>query len=219
MVKGRTARPSLFLQTMRTTTYSLYLHYVIIYTIIYVVGLVACDRPPLNRDIPANPKINEAIETVTGKVIEISPLGDVEGLWIALETTDEQVYYFDFYKIHNPNKYAALSEELEGQVITIAYTKHKQQIAVSIEAMSQAIELTAQDMYEMNVYAIQGKQVKVESQNKGLKVVLETPDGKTKSYLADSTVYEGLAPKTFNGQAIKLSYIEDEDLIMVDWQQ
>ncbi len=158
-------------------------------------------------------------QVVIGSVKESSKIEDLGGgLWIHLESEDGADLYFDFYQKENPEKFAALPEELVGNKIEVYYKVKTEQVAIDIQSLG-LIGGKAQKKYDdMTVYTIKGKQRKVERDEMGLIITIETDNGTTLNYRADEEVYFGADPEDYTDLKIQIIYSEEEQLVMNDFR-
>ena len=70
----------------------------------------------------------------------------------------------------------------------------------------------------MTVYTIKGKQRKVERDEMGLIITIETDNGTTLNYRADEEVYFGADPEDYTDLKIQIIYSEEEQLVMNDFR-
>lgn len=154
-------------------------------------------------------------QIITGTVKEVSKIEDLGGgLWIHLEAEDGEDLYFDFLQKENPEKFATLPEELVGSKMEVYYKIKTEQVAIDIQSLGLIGGKARKKYDDMTVYTIKGKQRKVERDELGLLITIETDNGTNLIYRADEEVYFGADPEDYTDLKIQVVYSEEEQLVM-----
>jgi hypothetical protein len=160
-----------------------------------------------------------ANQVITGTVKEASKIDDLGGgLWIHLEPESGEAVYFDFYQKTNPDKFAALPADLVGKTIEIYYKIKTEQVAIDIQTLGLIGGKATKKYDDMTVYTVKGKQRKVERDEMGLLITIETDKGTMLNYRADEEVYFGADPEDYSDLKIQIIYSEEEQLVMNDYR-
>lgn len=160
-----------------------------------------------------------ANQVVTGTIKETAKTEDLGGgLWIHLETEAGEDLYFDFHQKTNPEKFTTLPEDLVGKQMEVYYKVKTEQVAIDIQSLGLIGGKATKKYDDMTVYTIKGKQRKVEQDEIGLLITLETDNGAVLSYRADEEVYFGADPEAYTDLKIQIIYSEEEQLVMNDFR-
>lgn len=158
-------------------------------------------------------------QVVTGKVLETNKIEDLGGgLWIHLETEAGEAVYFDFHQKTNPDKFATLPTDLVGKTMEVYYKVKTEQVAIDIQTLGMIGGKAKKKYDDMTVYTVKGKQRKVERDDLGLLITIETDNGAMLSYRADEEVYFGADPEDYTDLKIQVIYSEEEQLVMNDYR-
>jgi len=158
-------------------------------------------------------------QVVTGIIKETSKIEDLGGgLWLHLENEAGEDFYFDFYQEINPEKFTALPEDLVGKTMEVYYKIKIEQVAIDIQSLGLIGGKAKKKYDDMMVYTIKGKQRKVERDEMGLLITIETDKGTMLNYRADEEVYFGADPEDYTDLKIQIIYSEEEQLVMNDYR-
>ncbi len=164
-------------------------------------------------------KDGSTVKTVTGTVLETSPILDFGGgLWIYMVDEKEEEFYFDFYRSENPAKYDKLTDDLLEVKMQAFYKVNKEQVAIDIQTLGMIGSKANRDYKNMKVYTIKGKQTGALENGDGFTVTLETDKGTVLKFSADEEVYFGAEPASYNGKQVQIVYTEEEQLLLTDYE-
>lgn len=154
--------------------------------------------------------------TVTGKVVEASYVIDNDFNSVFLQILDENNE--DFYltamsEMANFNEIPPVSEALIGKTVKATFTESAENQIVEYRPaiLPDGVANRGEEVDpSITVYTIKGTQESVVEFSESYKVVFRTEKGDTMFFWADSGDFNGHDPNSFNGQGVKISFIQYE---------